>query len=134
MRVLHVLEALEGGTARHVVDVVRHTTEVDQEVAIPRRRTGWVTDEQAVGDLEDAGAVVHFVDMRRTPFDRHNAVAVAALRRVIRRRRPAIVHGHSSVGGALARVAAWRAPVVRLYTPNGIATSPMALRVERLLG
>lgn len=134
MRVLHVLEALEGGTARHLVDVVRHTTGVSHEVAIPRTRTGWVTDEQAVGALEDAGAEVHLVDMRRNPFDRHNAVAVATLRRLIQRRRPAIVHGHSSVGGALARVAAWQMPVVRLYTPNGIATSHMALRVERLLG
>jgi len=134
LRVLHVLEALEGGTARHIVDVVRHTPAVAHEVAIPRTRAGWVTDEQATDRLRDAGAVVHFVDMRRNPLDRRNLVSAAVLRRLIVRRRPAIVHGHSSVGGALARVAAWNAPVARLYTPNGIATSALALRVERLLG
>lgn len=133
-RVLHVLEALEGGTARHIVDVVTYTSGVVHEVAIPRTRAGWVTDEQAVGRLHDAGAVVHFVDMRRKPLDRRNVAAVNALRQLVARRRPAIVHGHSSVGGALARVAAWRATVPRLYTPNGLAQSTVALRVERLLG
>ena len=134
MRVLHVLEAVEGGTARHIVDVVRHTPDVDHEVAVPRTREGWVTDEQAVGRLREAGAVVHFVEMRRNPIDLRNLVAAASLHRLIRRRRPSVVHGHSSVGGALARVAAWRASAPRLYTPNGLATSPAAVRVERLLG
>jgi glycosyltransferase involved in cell wall biosynthesis len=134
MRVLHVLEALEGGTARHLVDVVRHTPDVRHEVAVPRTRQGWATDEHAVGRMEQAGALVHFVDMRRRPVDAHNAAAAAVLRRLIARRQPTLVHGHSSVGGALARLAAWRAPVARLYTPNGLATSPVALGVERLLG
>jgi glycosyltransferase involved in cell wall biosynthesis len=84
--------------------------------------------------MEQAGALVHFVDMRRNPVDAHNVAAAAALRRLIARRRPTVVHGHSSVGGALARIAAWRAPVARLYTPNGLATSPVALCIERLLG
>jgi glycosyltransferase involved in cell wall biosynthesis len=77
---------------------------------------------------------VHFVEMRRSPIDHHNLGAAARLRRLIAGRRPSIVHGHSSVGGALARIAAWRASVPRLYTPNGLATSPAAVRVERLLG
>jgi glycosyltransferase involved in cell wall biosynthesis len=134
IRVLHVLEALEGGTARHLADVVRHTPDVRHEVAVPQTRAGWATDEHAVGRMKHAGALVHFVDMRRNPVDPRNAAAAAALRRLIARRRPTLVHGHSSVGGALARIAAWRAPVARVYTPNGLATSPVALRVERLLG
>lgn len=32
--VLHVLEALEGGTARHLADLVRHTA-ARQEVVVP---------------------------------------------------------------------------------------------------
>jgi glycosyltransferase involved in cell wall biosynthesis len=131
--VLHVLEALEGGTSRHVVDVVRHTPDVVHEVAIPKRRVGWVTDETAADQMMAAGAHLHRIEMRRSPANGRNAAALPALRRVITTIKPDIVHGHSSVGGALARLAAWDLPVPSVYTPNGLGTSTPIVLAERLL-
>lgn len=132
--VVHVLEALEGGTARHLVDLVGHTEGVRHEVALPLRRSAGVTDEAAAAALEDAGARLHRMDMRRSMTSPRNAAAVLALRRLAGRLRPHIVHGHSSVGGALARLACWDAPLARVYTPNGLSSGRVALAVERRLG
>lgn len=132
--VLHVLEALETGCARHLVDLVTHTGGVRHEVLIPRRRVGGVTDTAALGHIEAAGGVVHLVEMRRSPLNARNAIALAATRALVRRRHPDVVHGHSSIGGVLARVAALRAPVARVYTPNGLAAGRVASAVERALG
>ncbi|HZT64245.1 MAG TPA: glycosyltransferase [Acidimicrobiales bacterium] len=134
MRVLHVLEALEGGTARHVTDVVRHVGEVEHHVAVPDRRVGGgATDETAVPAMGAAGATIHRVEMRRLPVSPRNAAAVAQLGLLVRRLRPDVVHGHSSVGGALARLAAGDSDAFRVYTPNGLHPSALAGGAERLL-
>jgi glycosyltransferase involved in cell wall biosynthesis len=133
--VLHVLESLQagGGTGRHVLDIVRHAPGVRHEVAVPRRRHGWPPDPAMLAALQDAGAVVHLVGMRRKPLHPGNALALRRLRRVIVERRPAVVHGHSAIGGALARIAT-PAPIRRVYTPNGITPLRVGLAAERLLG
>lgn len=132
--VLHVVEALEAGVARHVVDLVRHTTDVHHEVALPSRRVGWDTDRRAAGHLRDAGAKLHLVEMRRSPLRPENVGALATLVRLIRSRKPDVVHGHSSIGGALGRVASWPTPARRVYTPNGVNPSRAIVAVERRLG
>lgn len=132
--VLHVLEALEGGTARHLVDLVTHANGVRHEVAMPRRRSVGITDESALAALTAAGVTVHVVDMRRAPPSPRNAVALAGLRRLVQRRRPEVVHGHSAVGGALARLAVWAVPTARVYTPNGLRTDAASVAMERGLG
>ena len=129
---LHVLEALEGGTARHLVDLVRTAEGVEHHVAIPSERVGGLTDRAAAGRMAAAGAVVHVTPMRRSPP--RNAAALAALLALVHRLRPEVVHGHSSVGGALGRVAGAAARRPRVYTPNGLATGRSALAVERALG
>jgi glycosyltransferase involved in cell wall biosynthesis len=132
--VLHVLEALQGGggTGRHLLDIVRYAPAVHHEVAVPRRRYGWPPDPATLAGLRDAGAVVHFVAMRRQPLHPGNAPALARLRRLVAERRPDVVHGHSAIGGVLGRLAAGDA--ARVYTPNGITTVRPALAVERALG
>lgn len=141
--VLHVLEALEGGTARHVRDLVTHIDSVTHHVVVPPTRVGGVTDHAAVEAMAATGAEVHRLDMRRMPAAPANAAAVIALRRLIAATGPDVVHGHSSVGGALARVAAsspfrggrrGRARPRRIYTPNGIYPGAPAAAVERSLG
>ena len=130
--VLHVLEALEGGTARHLCDIATHATASDHVVVIPERRVGGLTDETARARLEAAGAEVHLLGMRRTPWSPANARALLQLRGVVRRLTPDVVHGHSSIGGLLARVAVGhRTPVV--YTANGITTARVGVVVERAL-
>lgn len=134
MRVLHVLEALEGGTARHLVDLVRTAEGVEHHVAIPSERVGGLTDRAAAGRMAASGAVLHLTEMRRSPLMPRNGAALASLVGLVRRTCPAVVHGHSSVGGALGRVVGTVTGRPRVYTPNGLATGRAALAVERGLG
>jgi glycosyltransferase involved in cell wall biosynthesis len=131
--VLHVLEALEGGTARHLCDIATHAVGADHLVVIPERRVGGLTDETARARLEAAGAEVHLLDLRRTPWSPANLRALVRLRGLVRRLAPDVVHAHSSIGGLLARLAAdgRRPPVV--YTANGITSARAGVVVERAL-
>src|SRR5258708_13961772 len=95
--VLHVLEALGGGTSRHLIDVVRHAKRIRHEVAVPRRRVGWLSDDIAVERLGAPGAEAHLVAMRRYPLHPRNAVALARLRRLIAGPPPHPLHGPSAV-------------------------------------
>jgi glycosyltransferase involved in cell wall biosynthesis len=132
--VFHVLEALEGGTARHVVDIVSHADGVRHVVAVPSRRVGGVTDTSAAAAMVAAGATVDIVEMRRQPAHPRNMLALARLRGWVRLARPDVVHAHSSVGGGLGRLAALGTGTPVVYTPNGVSPSPFAVAVERSLG
>ena len=139
VRVLHVLEAIRGGTSRHVVDLVRSTPALAHHVAVPHAgraaaASGAVVDRNAMDALVDAGAVLHPVEMHRTPVHPANLRAGWALRKLIRSIQPDVVHGHSQVGGAMARIATLglRTPV--FYTPNGLSPRRAFLGVERVLG
>ncbi|MGI8663275.1 MAG: glycosyltransferase family 4 protein [Acidimicrobiales bacterium] len=132
-RVAHVLEAVGGGTARHLVDIARHAPASDHEVVLPPERIGGLSDETAIEQLRDAGATVHVLSMRRTPWAPRNALALARLRHLLRRVRPDVVHGHSSIGGLLARTASVGLRSPRIYTPNGITQVRAGVLVERRL-
>jgi glycosyltransferase involved in cell wall biosynthesis len=122
-----------------VADIVRAAPDIDHHVALPPTgraagSSGAVVDVASVASMVDHGAVLHRVDMRRSAVHPANPLAAARLVALCRRVRPDVLHGHSSVGGALARLAGspTRLPVV--YTPNGLATGAAAVRIERLLG
>ena len=131
LRVLHVMEAIGGGTARHLIDVVRHTPSVSHTVAIPRRRVGHLSDDHAVTRLRQAGVDVRVVEMRRLPVHWRNAASLVQLTRIARELRPEVIHGHAAIGGALAR--AIPSPAVRVYTPHGVSPARAALALERML-
>lgn len=133
-RVLHVLEALSTGCARHVLDLVENVEGYDHHVVVPTTAAADRADDPAIrSELEAAGATLHPVAMHRPPVHPGNAAAALRLRRLARDLHADVVHGHSSIAGALARVGAvGRRPVV--YTPNGIATGKAARAIERLLG
>jgi glycosyltransferase involved in cell wall biosynthesis len=131
--VLHVMEALEGGTARHLVDVVTHATGTSHHVAVPARRVGGLTDELATGRMRDAGAVVHEVAMHRTPWSPANLVALRRLRALVGEVGPDVVHGHSSIGGLLGRLAVDPRTTPTAYTANGVTTVRVGVAVERRL-
>lgn len=133
MRVLHVLEAIEAGVARHVTDVVGHV-DAEHHVLVPSERVGGFTDLAAFEGMEAAGARVHLQPMRRSVVDPRNMAATAAVRRLIRRSRPDVVHGHASIGGAVARVAAAGTPSARAYTPHSLLPGRAVTVAERLLG
>jgi glycosyltransferase involved in cell wall biosynthesis len=131
--VLHVLEALEGGTARHLGDIAAHATGSRHHVVIPPRRVGGLTDETALPRLQAAGATVHHLDMHRAPWSPANGRAWGRLRRLVREVGPDVVHGHSSIGGLLARLAVDRRRIPVVYTANGITTVRIGVVAERLL-
>jgi glycosyltransferase involved in cell wall biosynthesis len=134
VRVLHVLEALEGGSARHVVDLTRSARGVDHEVVLPWKRVGAATDPLAARSMVAAGAVLHRLDMRRDPVRPANAASLLRLVGVIRQRRPDVVHAHSSIGGLLGRLAAAATRVPCVYTPHALTDVRAGLLVERALG
>jgi glycosyltransferase involved in cell wall biosynthesis len=132
-KIVHVFEALEAGTSRHVVDLVRHVHTVRHFVVAPERRVGSLTDETAIARLKDAGATIHFLPMRRTPWSPNNALALAKLRRHLRILEPDVVHGHASIGGLLSRLAAVGLGRPRVYTAHGITHVRAGRAVERSL-
>lgn len=141
---------MRGGTVRHLIDVVSWTPGTEHHLALPFRdgvagRSGALVDVEARSRLRAAGAVLHVVDMRRNPFHPANAVAVGVVSRLIRQLQPDVIHGHSTVGGAVGRLAARVASgVVRagdgrvggacVYTPNGVMSWPPAVALEQSLG
>lgn len=138
IKVLHVLEAVRGGTSRHVVDLVRSAPGVTHHVAAPVDKvaagSGAVVDQAAIPTLTDADAVVHPVGMRRSPVHPANILAAWRLRRLIREIDPEVVHGHSSVGGALARLSAVGLRIPVFYTPHGLMPNRAYRLIEKLLG
>jgi glycosyltransferase involved in cell wall biosynthesis len=132
-RVLHVVEAIEAGVARHVNDVVHHL-DAEHHIVVPPERVGGFTDVTALAAMRSAGAEIHFTTMRRSPVDPRNAVAVTRVRRLIRRIRPDVVHGHASIGGVAGRLAATGTGTPRVYTPHGLIPSRPVFGVERALG
>jgi glycosyltransferase involved in cell wall biosynthesis len=133
VKVLHVVEAIEGGIARHIVSIVRHV-DAEHFVVVPPERVGGITDTTAFGAMADAGATVELVDMRRSPTSRRTIAAISRVHAMVRRVHPDVVHGHSSIGGAVARLASVGTGVARVYTPNGLFPTRAAYAVERALG
>lgn len=138
-RVLHVLEAVRGGTSRHVADVVRAACDIDHHVALPPpgpavTASGAALDTESVAAMAECGAVLHRIDMRRSLGRPANPLAAVRLTALAQRIRPDVMHGHSSVGGALARLSGARAHVPVVYTPNGLPGGLAAGGIERLLG
>jgi glycosyltransferase involved in cell wall biosynthesis len=149
-RVLMVMEATIGGTKRHLheVSVGLHARGWPVEVACPRVRIEAHGDTSFWDDLAAAGVPLRALPMERRVTSRINVDAIGALARLIRNASPRldIVHAHSAIGGAVARLAVLaaaplgRRPAV-VYTPHGFAFlhgSPgrrrSFLAVERLLG
>lgn len=135
LTVLHVLEAAAHGTGRHLVDLVTHAAGVEHEVVLPDRPTSRGEDHGATTAtvLRAAGVPVHTIPLRRNPAHPDLLRAVAAVRRLLRDRGADLVHGHATVGGAVARVAGWSTSRPVVVTPNGIHPSPLVRGAERAL-
>ena len=126
IRVLHVLEATLGGTRRYVEDLASASNDGSYVNAIAY---GTARADAAfnvlLSELRAAGWETYDIDLRRRVNLQHDLRCVAQLRNVIRTFRPNIVHGHSSKGGAVARLAVLgtrKRPSV-VYSPNAVAVS-----------
>jgi glycosyltransferase involved in cell wall biosynthesis len=144
MNILEVVEACGAGVGRHVAGLCEGLVDRGHRVTVaysPRRldeafRQFMVDQQDRIyyAPLEIGREVAPVSDLR----------GVRQLRRLIKRRGPFdIVHGHSSKGGAIARIAGRWSGIPTVYTPNGLIMSsptiPRAARasytmVERVLG
>ncbi|HEX8550271.1 MAG TPA: glycosyltransferase [Abditibacteriaceae bacterium] len=133
MKILHVLEAMGGGTRRHVLDLlpalVQRGVACTLAVSPTRNWQGRATFEADAAWLRTQGVHVEVIEMRRSVA---GARAVSELARCLRRLQPDIVHAHSSVAGALARLARIASPRTPLvYTPHCIAFETGLPHIER---
>jgi glycosyltransferase involved in cell wall biosynthesis len=121
LRVLLVTEAAGGGVGRHFLDLATGLAErgvAVQGIYSPGRMDASFRERLAAGGLPP----LRELSMRRgiSPLD---AVAVGRLVRLARRLGPFdIVHGHSSKGGAIARLAARWLRLPAVYTPHAFVT------------
>jgi glycosyltransferase involved in cell wall biosynthesis len=122
IRILHVIEAIDGGVKRHLLSIVASLDRerFDLEVAGPTARPETGEGATFVADLEAHGVPFHPIEMRRSISVLHDLRSLATLCSLIRRRDFDIVHGHSSKGGFLARLAGWLTGRTTLYTPNAL--------------
>lgn len=147
VRVLMVMEATIGGTKRHLLELATglHKLGCEVSIACPRIRNESHGDTSFWDDASGAGIPVIELPMERGVWSPTNLVAVRHLAVLLRRHRYDVVHAHSSIGGAVTRIAAQIVPRSMrpkvVYTPHGFAfLAGSAVRrnmfrlIERLLG
>lgn len=133
-RVMIVIEATDGGTARHVVDLAlgSHSRGLTVDLVCAARRNPEF--RHTLSQLRKAGITVHEFDMRRKVHPLRDIAAVVRLRSLILSTAPDVLHLHSSKAGALVRSAivglGRRRPVV-VYTPHAYAFLAQPGRLNR---
>jgi glycosyltransferase involved in cell wall biosynthesis len=145
MRVVHVMEATIGGTRRHLVDVARGQARVglDVHVIASCERTAAFREDLAA--LQREGVHCREVPMGRAIRPRADIAHARVIAATLRAIQPAIVHTHSSKGGALGRIASIATRQgKRVHTPHtfaflfGAMFSPLKRRlfhgIESVLG
>lgn len=133
-RVMMVLEATDGGTARHVVDLAlgSHSRGLTVHLVCATRRNPEF--RHALFQLRKTGIIVHELDMWRKVHPLRDIAAVVRLRSLILSTAPDILHLHSSKAGALGRSAivglGRRRPAV-VYSPHAYAFLAQPGRLNR---
>ena len=141
MKILYVIETCGGGSGRHLLDLARGMHQQGNEVHI--------AFSPVRAEPKFLQALARLRGIRRFPVDMQTAPGsddLKALRRLkhyIKHMGPFdIVHGHSSKGGGLARMAVGRNGAKTVYTPHALYTmnpslSPIKQRlygsIEKLL-
>lgn len=119
MRILLVVEAAAKGTGRHVLDLARGLIERGCEVHMlysPVRM-----DETFRRRMWTMEGLIHVALPMQRKISPSDGFAVWATRRYMQRFGPFdIIHGHSSKGGGIARLAAVGSGVAALYTPHAL--------------
>ncbi|WP_411106787.1 glycosyltransferase [Streptomyces sp. cmx-4-9] len=131
LTVLHLVQPVDGGVARVVVDLVRAQTAAGLRTVVGCPRGGTLADA-----ARDAGAQVLPWRAGRAPGPALPAEVLGA-RRLVRRARPDLLHAHSAKAGLAGRLAV-RGTLPTVFQPHawsfdavGGATAALALRWER---
>jgi glycosyltransferase involved in cell wall biosynthesis len=132
--ILHVITRLEaGGAPRSLLLLLEGL----REAGVPVELATGLTPPPALDLLPEAerlGFHLHVIrHLRRDPHPWHDAAALAALVRLIRRRRPELVHAHTSKAGFLGRLAARLTGVPSVYSPRGTILEGYFTGVRRSL-
>jgi glycosyltransferase involved in cell wall biosynthesis len=106
--VLHVVEAWGGGVTSAVYDYIRSAPQYRHALLVGSRDAHLTRDASAP-------AVECYLSL---PPTRHMPHALAAIARAYRELRPAVVHAHSSVAGALVRLVPGVPTDAIVYTPH----------------
>ncbi len=121
MRLLHLLEAAQGGTRRHVLDLLPRLARRGFQCGLiysSRRYPAFVHD---AAHLESLGVKTWDVPMARGFDPITDARALKNIAACIREFEPDLLHSHSSKAGLLGRIAAFAQRVPAVYTPHCIA-------------
>ena len=121
MRILHVVEAASTGVARHILDLSEGAVRAGHAPVViysPLREDNLFHAGRA--RLKDVS--FHAVPMRRAPGP-WDIPATLQVRRLVAQTGPYdMIHGHSSKGGMLARLAKICNDSAIVYTPHAIST------------
>ncbi len=121
IRVLLVCQSNTAGVKRHVIDVLSRIDLAAFDVHFVYNLLACDADfPSLVSAVGKRGITCTEMPLLNRPDPRRDLPALARLVRIIRRWRPHVVHGHSSKGGALGRVAALLAGTgaKTAFTPN----------------
>lgn len=121
IKILLVLETSGGGSGRHVIDLAGELIKSNCSVTVAysglRASADFVNEINSIEDLN-----LLKIDMHRSPCP-SDVISLLQLRHIIKKHGPFdVIHGHSSKGGALARLAAIGMPCIRIYTPHAFRT------------
>ena len=132
MKVVHIVEATFAGVGRHALDLVESQA-ADNELTVlygsKRESKQFADRRKSLQNVEwikiDVSRGLTFSDVK----------IMRKCRALLKRKNPDIVHGHSTVGGALARVCSPKSSKV-VYTPNAIYSMNPGLSVvsRKLVG
>lgn len=119
VHILYVLEATDGGTRRHLRDLVCGLPSGFSATVVVStlRDPAFAREDRPV--YQEAGARWIELPMRRSA-GAGDFMAVRRLRKLLHSLRPDIVHAHSSKAGAVARLAS-RGDFPVVYTPHGFS-------------
>lgn len=147
LTIVHAIARLNvGGAALHVLQLAHEQQKQGHDVVVVAGTlaTGEESMEYAADEL--GVTVVRLPELQRELSPRRDATAIRALRRILRTRRPDVLHTHTAKAGATGRIAALLAgrgrPRALVHTYHGHVLSgyftPSRERVfrliERLLG
>jgi glycosyltransferase involved in cell wall biosynthesis len=120
LRILHIFRAPLGGLFRHVCDLAHEQTRMGHDVGIvcDSSTGGFAAERQFERLRESCTLGVTRIGMSRLLAAGDIAV-LAALRGIVVRLDPDVLHGHGAKGGAYARLMPREKRRIALYTPHG---------------
>jgi glycosyltransferase involved in cell wall biosynthesis len=134
LNLLHIVESTLAGVGRHARYLCLDLAERGHQVTLAYSKKRLDAQfRQFVAETRSVRCLS--VNMERSPHPVHDVRSVSSLQTILKQYGPFdIIHGHSSKGGALARIVGRLNALPTVYTPNGlIMASPDLSVLERAI-